>query len=212
MELVLVALIHCDDRGARFVGAVREDEAWGLSGLEPDAELERRGFVIRHSGAGEQGLDGLRVMDVALGDVAGNDAEDERLREVDAEDLRIIVRVAMHRLCFDFEIVEASDGHALQEVFDVAVAALARIGVRLLVDVEVAEVEHLFVRALQLFVLHEVLVEVPLLRFHDRLAETGFHHPVRGLEVLIHKETGGHERLPDRVHVLHRFLLREIRR
>ena len=151
-------------------------------------------------------------MDVAFGDIARHDAEDEGLGEVDAEDGGIVMRVAMHGRGLHFEVVEAGDGHAFQEVLDVAVTALARVGVRLLVEIEVAVIEGAFVRALQLLVLHEVAVEFPILRFHRRFAETCLDETVRGLEILIDEEAGGHERLADGVHVLGGLLLRKIRR
>ena len=79
-ELLLVALVDRNDRRARFVGSVREDEARGLAGFEPDAELEAGRGVVGHHAAGEQRFDGLRIVDVALGDITGYDAQDERLR------------------------------------------------------------------------------------------------------------------------------------
>ena len=151
-------------------------------------------------------------MNVTRGDIAGHDAEDEGLGEVDAEDGGIVMRVAMHRGGLDFEVVEAGDGHALLEVLDVAVAALSCVAVRLLVNIEVAVVEGAFVRALQLLVLHEVAVELPILRLRRRFAESCLDEAIRGLEILINEEAGGHERLADRVHVLGGLLLRKLRR
>lgn len=149
-------------------------------------------------------------MDVALGDVAGHDAEDEGFGEVDAEDGGVVMGVAMHGRRLDLDVVEAGDGNALLEVLDVAVAALAGVGVRLFVEVEVAEVEGAFVGALQLFILDEVAVEAPVLRFHGGLAETGFNETVGGLEVLVDEEAGGDEGLADGVDVLGGLLLREV--
>ena len=56
-------------------------------------------------------------MDVAFADIARHDAEDERLREVDAEDGGVVMRVAMQRCGLDFEIVKraAFDIKALLE-------------------------------------------------------------------------------------------------
>ena len=73
-ELVFVALVDFDDGGAGLVGAVREDEARGLADLKPDTELQAGGTVVRHGFAGEQGLNGLGIVDVTLGDVARHDA------------------------------------------------------------------------------------------------------------------------------------------
>lgn len=120
------------------------------------------------------------------------------------------MRIAMHRLRFDFEIIQTGDGHALLEVFDVTIATLASVGVGLLVEVEVAIIERGFVRSLQLFVLHEVAVEVPLLGLRRWLAQARFDKAIGGLEVLIDEETGGHQRLAYGVHVLGGFLLREV--
>ena len=53
--------------------------------------------------------------------------------------------VAMHGAGLDFEVVEAGDGNAFEEVFDVAVAALAGVGIGLFVEVEEAVVEGFFV-------------------------------------------------------------------
>lgn len=60
--------------------------------------------------------------------------------------------------------------------------------------------------------MEEVSVKLPVLRLHRRLAESCLDEAVRRLKILIHEEAGGHERLTDGVHVLARFLLREIRR
>ena len=151
-------------------------------------------------------------MDVALGDVARHHADDEGLREVDAEDLGVVVRVAMQRLGLDVDVIHSGDGHALLEVLDVSIAALARVRVRLLVEIEVAIVEHVLVRPAQLLVLHEVAVEAPLLGLHRRFAQTCLDQAIGRLEVLIHEEAGGHQCLANRVDVMTGLLLREIRR
>ena len=209
-ELLLVALVDRDDRGARFVGPVREDEARGLAGFEPDAELEAGRGVVGHHAAGEQRFDGLRIVDVALGDVTGHDAEHERFREVDAEDGGIVMGVAVQGRRFDLDVVEAGDRHTLSEILDVSVAALTGVGVRLFVKVEVAEVEGALVRARQFFVLDEVLVEAPGLRRGGGLAEAGLDEAVGGLEILVDQEAGGHQRLADRVEVTRGLFLGEV--
>ena len=149
-------------------------------------------------------------MDVTFRDVAGHDAKDERLREVDAEDDGIVMGVAMQGRGLDLDIIEARDRHALPEVFDVAVAALTGVGVWLLVDIEVAEVEGALMRARQLFVLDEVLVETPGLRRGGRLAQAGFDEAVGGQEILVDQETGSDQRLADRVQVAGGLFLGEI--
>ena len=212
LELVLVASVDGEHRGAGFIGAVGEDEPGCLTCLEPDAELEPLRLLVGDDGAGEQGLDGLGVVDVPLGDVAGHDAEDEGFGQVDPEDGGVVVGVAMHGRRLDIDVVEAGDGHALLEVLDVAVAALAGVGVRLFVDVEIAVVEGAFVRALQLLVLHEVTVEAPVLRLQGGLAEAGFDETVGGLEVLVDEEAGGHQGLADGVDVFGGLLLGKVGR
>ena len=149
-------------------------------------------------------------MDVTFRDVAGHDAKDERLREVDAEDGGVVMGVAMQGRGLDLDVIEAGDRHALPEVFDVTVAALAGISVWLFVDIEVAEVEGALVRARQLFVLDEVLVKAPGLRRGSWLAEAGFDEPVGGLEILVDQETGSHQRLADCVQVAGGLFLGEI--
>ena len=140
-ELFRVALVDRHHRGARFIGTIWENEARGLARFEPDAELQPGRYVVGYHAAGQQWLDGLRVMDVTLRDVAGHDAEDEGFREVDAEDDGIVMGVAMQGRRLDLDIIEAGDRHALPEVLDMAVAALTGVSVRLFVDIEVAEVE-----------------------------------------------------------------------
>ena len=149
-------------------------------------------------------------MDMALRDVAGHYAEDEGLGEIDAEDGGVVMGVAVQGRRFDLEVVEAGDRHALAEVLDVPVAALAGVGVRLFVEVEVAEIEGALVRAGQLLVLDEVLVETPGLRDGGRLAQTGLDEAVGGLEILVDEETGRHQRLADRVEVAGGLLLGEV--
>ena len=51
------------------------------------------------------------------------------------------MRVPVHRGSFHLDVVKAGDGHALLEVFNVAVAALAGVCVWLLVEAEVAKIE-----------------------------------------------------------------------
>ena len=140
-------------------------------------------------------------MDVALRDVARHDAEDEWLRQIDAEDGGVVMGVTVHRRRLDLEVVEARDRHALLKVLDVPVAALTGVGVRLLVEVEVAEVEGAFVRAVKLLVLDEVLVETPGLRRSGRLAEAGFDESVGGQEILVDQETRCHQRLTNCIQV-----------
>ena len=93
--------------------------------------------------------------------------------------------VAMQGRRLDLDVVEAGDRHALPEVLDMAVAALTGVGVRLFVDIEVAEVEGALMRARQLFVLDEVLVEGPGLGRGGRLTQAGFHKTVGRQEVLV---------------------------
>ena len=101
--------------------------------------------------------------------------------------------VAVQGRRFDLDIVKSGDRHALAEVLDVTVAALAGVGVRLFVKVEVAEVEGGLMRARELFVLEEVLIEGPGLRRGGRLAEAGLDEAVGGLEILVDQEAGGHQ-------------------
>jgi hypothetical protein len=211
LEFVFVALVDRDHRGTGFVRPVGKNKARGLTGLQPYPELQHLGLLIRHHRAAQERLDGLRIVDVPLGDITGNNAQNEGLRKIDPKDRRVIVRIAIHRLGLDLEIIKARDRHPLLKVFNVTIAALARIGVGLLVEVEIAIVEYPLVRAAQLFVLHEVAVEMPTLRLHHGLAQTGFHKPFRGLEILIDQKPGSHERLPDRIDMTAGFLLRKIR-
>ena len=80
-------------------------------------------------------------MNVAFGGIARNDSEDEFLGQVDSEDFRVVVGEAMHRLGVHFDVVEPGYGNAFEETFDVTVAALPRVGVRLFVEAEVFEIE-----------------------------------------------------------------------
>jgi hypothetical protein len=74
---------------------------------------------------------------------------------------KIVMRIAVQRLRVDLDVVEAGDGHALEKILDVPVAALPRVGVRLLVKAEILVVEGSLVRSRQLLVLQEVAVEIP---------------------------------------------------
>ena len=78
LKLVFVALVDRDDGSAGFKRTVRKNETRSLPRLEPDAEFKPGGIVIRQNGAGEQRLDGLRVVDVTSCDIPRHDAEDER--------------------------------------------------------------------------------------------------------------------------------------
>ena len=120
------------------------------------------------------------------------------------------MRVAMHRLCFNFNVVETGDWDALKEIFDVGVTTLAGIGIGLLVEIEEAEVEDVSVCTLKFLVLDEVTVKTPLLRLQHGFPEAGFHQAIRRLKVLIHEETGRHEGSADGVDMLTRFFFRKI--
>src|SRR5688572_21281695 len=103
---------------------------------------------------------------MVLGGVTGNDAQQERFGEIDAEDRRIVMRVAVHGLSVDLDVIESGYRHAFEEVFDVTVPALTCVGVRLFIQTEVFVIERSLVRSGELFVLDEVTVEVPGLREH----------------------------------------------
>ena len=118
-------------------------------------------------------------MNVSLGDVARHQTQNKGLRKIDAKDLRIIVRVAMHRLRLHFNIVKPGNRHALQKVLNVPVTALSRVGVWLLVNVEIPIIEGRLVRALQFLVLHKVTIEAPILRLHRRLPKTRLDQAIR---------------------------------
>ena len=169
-------------------------------------------MVIRHRRLGEERLDRLRIMDVVFRGVAGHDPEQEGFGEIDAEDGGVVVRVPIHRLRMDRDVIEAGHGHAFEKVLDVAVAALPRVSVRLFVEAKIFEVEGRLVRSLQLLVLDEMAGEVPGLRRQLRPAEAGFDEAIGGLEILIQQKAGGDEGLPDGVDVFARLLLGEIRR
>ena len=212
LELVFVTFVHLEDGGARFVWPVRKDEARRLSRLEPDLELHPCRLFVRDHGLGEERFDRLRVVDVALCDITGDNADAERLGEIDPEDLRIIVRVPMHRLGVDLDLVETRDRYALEEVFNMSVAALSGVCVRLLVKAEEFVVEGLFMRAAEFFVLLEVLREMPGFRLHRRFAEPTLDEAVCGLEILVEEESRSDEGVADIVEMMARFVLREIGR
>ena len=121
------------------------------------------------------------------------------------------MRIAVHRLGQHLDVIEPGHRYALEKIFDVPVSALPRIGVRLLVQAEVTEIEGGLVRTLQLLVLDEMPLEVPGLRLQRRPTQTGFDQTVGGLEILIQQEARRDERLSDRVDALARLLLRKIR-
>ena len=96
------------------------------------------------------------------------------------------MRVAVHRLRQDLDIIEPRHRHAFEKVFDVAVAALPRVGVRLLVKAQIAVVEGGFVRPGELLVLDKVARKAPDLRRRLGPAETGLDETVGRLEILVH--------------------------
>jgi len=122
------------------------------------------------------------------------------------------MRVAVHRLRLDRDVVQTGNRYALQEVLDVAVTTLPRVGVRLLVEAKISEVERRPVGPLQFLVLHEAPVEAPALRRRRGPAEPQVDQATRRLEILVEEETRGDERLPDGVEVLAGLLLGKIGR
>ena len=121
------------------------------------------------------------------------------------------MRVAVHRLGVDFNVVKSRDRHAFQKILDVSVTALSRIRVGLFVETKVLEVEDALVRAGQFFVLPEVVGEVPRLWLHRGFAKTSLHQPRGGLKVLVQQKARRHQGLADRVHVMAGVVLWEIR-
>ena len=212
LKVVRVALVDRDDGSTRLVGSVWKNETRRLPSFEPDAEFKPLRLFIGHRRLREERLDRLRIMDVVLGRVPGNDTEEKRFGEIDTEDGGVVVRVAMHRLREDLDIVEPGDRYAFEKVLDMSVAALPRVGIRLLIQAEKLIVEGRLMRPRQLLVLHEIFREVPGLRRHFRPAEAGLDEAIGGLEILIQQKAGRHERLPDGVDMLARLLLRKIRR
>ena len=77
-------------------------------------------------------------------DIAGDKTETKRLGEVDPEDLRIVVGVAVHRPGEDFDLIQARLRNPFEEIFDVPVAALPGIRVRLFVETEEFVIKDLF--------------------------------------------------------------------
>ena len=90
-----------------------------------------------------------------------------------------------------------------------AVAALPGVGVRLLVDAEVAKVEGRLVGSGQFLVLPEVAFEMPGLRLRRRPVQSQLHQPVRRQEILVQQKTRSHQGPSDVVHVPAGLLLGE---
>src|SRR5690606_2980329 len=86
LKLVFVTFVDFQNGSARFVGAIRKDETRRLPRLEPDLEFQPRWLFVRDNAHGEKRFDRLRVMDVPLCHIAGDNADTEGFGKIDPED------------------------------------------------------------------------------------------------------------------------------